>query len=81
MPTIFKNLIFFMLPSRTEIRNSQGYRTAIMQGYRIELEYNSVFFKFYISKGKVKTCYSNKLKTIKQFEEQLIIFIRELHYI
>lgn len=67
-----------MLPSITELRNSQAYRTAIMQGYKIELEYNAMFFKFYISKRKVKTCYSNKLKTIKQFERQMILFIKEL---
>ena len=69
-----------MLPNVKELRNSQPYRTAIMQGYRIELEYNSTFFKFYISKNKRKTSYSNNMKTIKQFENQLILFIRELEF-
>lgn len=62
-----------------ELRNSDMYRNAIMNSYRIYLDSNYSYLRFRVSKRMRKTEMSGKIYTLKQFEEQLIIFIQQLN--
>lgn len=62
-----------------ELRNTEAYRNAIMNSYRIYLDNNDNFIKFKVRKKNKETQMSGKITTLKQFNEQLVIFIKELN--
>ena len=64
--------------TREYLRSTEPYRTAVMNGYRIYIENYSNGFKFRVRRRNKETDYSQKITTLKQFQEQLIIFIAEL---
>ncbi|WP_299836098.1 hypothetical protein [uncultured Tenacibaculum sp.] len=64
--------------SLEDLRNSEEYKNAIMNSYRIYLDDNDSFIRFSLSKRKKQTELSGKIYTLKQFREQLIIYMQEL---
>lgn len=62
-----------------ELRNTNTYRTAIMSGYKIKYESNNVFLKFSLRKRLKETVQSSEIKTIRQFNEQLKLFMLEIN--
>ena len=61
------------------LRNTTEYKAAIMQGYKFNVDYNDYFLKFNLKKGEKETSYSGKVQTLKQFRDQLLLFITELN--
>jgi hypothetical protein len=68
-----------MLFSIKDLKETEDYRNAIFQGYKIYIDYNDVFLKFKIRKGKKESSLSGKIKTLKEFQGQLRLFISTLN--
>ncbi len=61
-----------------ELRNTEEYRNAIMSSYRIYIDSNNRFIKFKISKRRKTSELSGEIYTLKQFRNQLILFMQDL---
>lgn len=62
-----------------ELRETHEYRNAIMNSYRIYLDDNSEYLKFSVRKRYKETELSGKIYTLKQFSEQLLLFMIQLN--
>ena len=64
--------------NREQLINIDFYREAIMNSYRFNIEFNNHYCKFQLRKRMKETAISGEIRTLKEFQEQLILFIREL---
>ena len=62
-----------------ELRNTEEYRNAIMSSYRIYVDNNDKYIKFKVRKQQQETELSGEIYNLKQFREQLILFIQQLN--
>lgn len=65
--------------TEAQIRNTEAYRNAILNGYKIISDFRGQYMTFSMKKGKRKTSESGRIQTYKQFYNQLVLFMQELH--